>query len=153
MENPMNRGSWWATVQGVSKSWTWLSKHTKFQISIECGGKQIGHVRLGASEAIHTAVVQLPSHVWHLDPGSKQRHPISTTPRSPAGPPFLGILLLLGVRWEMDYLSPRVDYGHLGRHLSKWGAEYIPEGIISCRLKKTKVTYKTDTICTIGRWR
>ena len=25
LENPMNRGSWWATVHGVTKSWTWLS--------------------------------------------------------------------------------------------------------------------------------
>ena len=25
LENPMNRGAWWATVYGVAKSWTWLS--------------------------------------------------------------------------------------------------------------------------------
>ena len=25
LENPMNRGAWWAAVHGVSKSWTWLS--------------------------------------------------------------------------------------------------------------------------------
>ena len=25
LENPMDRGSWWATVLGVSKSWTRLS--------------------------------------------------------------------------------------------------------------------------------
>ena len=111
----------------------WVTKHAKFQIGIEYGGKQIGHVRLEASEAIHT-VVQLPSRVWHLDPGSKQRHSVSTTPRSPVAPPILGIPLL-GVWWEMGCLSPQVDHGHLGRHLSKWGAEYIPEGI-SCRLKK-----------------
>ena len=24
--NPMNRGAWWATVHGVTKCWTWLSK-------------------------------------------------------------------------------------------------------------------------------
>ena len=24
---PMDRGAWWATVHGVSKSWTWLSMH------------------------------------------------------------------------------------------------------------------------------
>ena len=24
--NPMDRGAWWATVRGVAKSWTWLSK-------------------------------------------------------------------------------------------------------------------------------
>ena len=25
LENPMDRGAWWATVQEVAKSWTWLS--------------------------------------------------------------------------------------------------------------------------------
>ena len=25
LENPMNRGAWWAAVHGVTKSWTWLS--------------------------------------------------------------------------------------------------------------------------------
>ena len=25
LENPMDRGTWWATVQGVAKSWTQLS--------------------------------------------------------------------------------------------------------------------------------
>ena len=25
LENPMDRGAWWATVHGVAKSWTWLS--------------------------------------------------------------------------------------------------------------------------------
>ena len=27
LENPMNRGAWWATVHGVTKSWTQL-RHT-----------------------------------------------------------------------------------------------------------------------------
>ena len=27
LENPMDRGAWQATVQRVTKSWTWLSKH------------------------------------------------------------------------------------------------------------------------------
>ena len=25
LENPMDRGAWWATVHGLAKSWTWLS--------------------------------------------------------------------------------------------------------------------------------
>ena len=25
LENPVDRGAWWATVLGVSKSWTWMS--------------------------------------------------------------------------------------------------------------------------------
>ena len=27
LENPMDGGAWWATVQGVTKSWTQLSTH------------------------------------------------------------------------------------------------------------------------------
>ena len=29
LENPMDRGAWWATVHGIAKSWTWLSIHTR----------------------------------------------------------------------------------------------------------------------------
>ena len=25
LENPMDRGAWWAIVHGIAKSWTWLS--------------------------------------------------------------------------------------------------------------------------------
>ena len=28
LENPMHRGAWWATVHGVTKSWTQLNAHT-----------------------------------------------------------------------------------------------------------------------------
>ena len=28
LENPMDRGAWWATVHGVTKSWTQLSNLT-----------------------------------------------------------------------------------------------------------------------------
>ena len=28
LENPMDRGAWWATIHGVSKSWTQLSDFT-----------------------------------------------------------------------------------------------------------------------------
>ena len=28
LDNPMDRGAWWATVCGVTKSWTWLSDWT-----------------------------------------------------------------------------------------------------------------------------
>ena len=28
LENPMDRGAWWATVHGVAKSWTQLSDFT-----------------------------------------------------------------------------------------------------------------------------
>ena len=29
LENPMDRGAWWATVYGVTKSWTQQSTHTR----------------------------------------------------------------------------------------------------------------------------
>ena len=28
LENFMDRGAWWATVRGVTKSWAWVRKHT-----------------------------------------------------------------------------------------------------------------------------
>ena len=28
LENPMDRGAWWAAVHGVARSWTWLSDFT-----------------------------------------------------------------------------------------------------------------------------
>ena len=28
LENPIDRGAWWAAVHGVAKSWTWLRMHT-----------------------------------------------------------------------------------------------------------------------------
>ena len=36
LENPMDRGAWWATVHGVTKGWTWLSDFT-FQSSSTFG--------------------------------------------------------------------------------------------------------------------
>ena len=30
LENLMNRGAWWATIHGVTKSWTQLSKHAHY---------------------------------------------------------------------------------------------------------------------------
>ena len=32
LENSMDRGGWWATVQGVTKSWTRLSTYTQQHI-------------------------------------------------------------------------------------------------------------------------
>ena len=39
LENPMDGGAWWATVHGVTKSWTRLSDFT-FQREEEWKGKQ-----------------------------------------------------------------------------------------------------------------
>ena len=36
LENPMDRGAWWATVRGVTKSWTRLSDFTILYYTIRC---------------------------------------------------------------------------------------------------------------------
>ena len=39
LENPMDRGAWWATVHGVTKSWEWLSDwHFHFQYHLHGRG-------------------------------------------------------------------------------------------------------------------
>ena len=39
LENPMDRGTWWATVHGVTKSWTllgnWICTHARFIVETE----------------------------------------------------------------------------------------------------------------------
>ena len=34
LDNPEDRGAWWATVHRVTKSWTGLSSHTHTQLSV-----------------------------------------------------------------------------------------------------------------------
>ena len=34
LENPVDGGVWWATVHGVSKSWTWLSERLNLKVSV-----------------------------------------------------------------------------------------------------------------------
>ena len=36
LKNPMDRGAWWATVHGVTKSWTWLSTHAHRWVCFCC---------------------------------------------------------------------------------------------------------------------
>ena len=35
LENPMDKGGWWATVHGVAKSWTQLSDNTNISLDME----------------------------------------------------------------------------------------------------------------------
>ena len=40
LDNPLDRGAWWATVHKVAKSWTqlnWLSMHARICITTYCG--------------------------------------------------------------------------------------------------------------------
>ena len=46
LENPMDRGAWWAAVHGVAKSWTRLSDFTftsHFHFSLSCIGEGNGN--------------------------------------------------------------------------------------------------------------
>ena len=36
LENPMDRGAWWATVHGLQKSWTWLTVTTIMEEISDC---------------------------------------------------------------------------------------------------------------------
>ena len=38
LENPMDRGAWWATIHRVAKSRIWLSMHTYFYLQFCCAG-------------------------------------------------------------------------------------------------------------------
>ena len=57
LENPMDRGAWWATVCGVAKSWTWLSTHSNnnnkdlFRLFPKNDGISRSDVRLGGRVA------------------------------------------------------------------------------------------------------
>ena len=44
LENPMDRGAWWAAIHGVAKSRTWLSNFTfNFRFSLSCIGEGNGN--------------------------------------------------------------------------------------------------------------
>ena len=44
LENPMDKGAWWATVHGVTKSWTRLSN---FAYTAQCVGSMDSEVEVG----------------------------------------------------------------------------------------------------------
>ena len=54
LKNPMHGGAWWATVQRVATSWTWLSAHTvgsrreRQGSSFSPGASREGHRETGA---------------------------------------------------------------------------------------------------------
>ena len=44
LENPRDRGAWWAAVYGVAQSWTWLKRLSSSSSSRKMGKKQGGWV-------------------------------------------------------------------------------------------------------------
>ena len=66
LENPMNRGAWWATVRGVAKSWTQLSDwHLHITLSFLDGRK--GNKRLMCCLLAIFRVVQKTCEVERLN--------------------------------------------------------------------------------------
>ena len=41
LENPMDRGAWWATVHGVKQSWTWLSDLAQTHLDYILAGRDM----------------------------------------------------------------------------------------------------------------
>ena len=52
LENPMDRGAWWATVHGVTKSQTWLRN-----LASKPASKEWGHHRFTAWKHINTMYI------------------------------------------------------------------------------------------------
>ena len=63
---PVDRGAWWATVHGVSKSLTWLSFWAHRHLYTEClkGKRCFSSLNQVDNLLSFAVVVQLPSHAW-----------------------------------------------------------------------------------------
>ena len=69
LENPLNRGAWWAIVHGVRKSWTWVSnQHFHFfslKLLISAWVFLLPHKHPATSHTQPRAPhITLPSMVW-----------------------------------------------------------------------------------------
>ena len=51
LENPKDRGTWWATVHGVARSWTRLKRLSTHAGMRRPWDSQTGRIRVGASES------------------------------------------------------------------------------------------------------
>ena len=72
LDNPMDSGAWWATVQGITKSWTWL-KRVSMPDYTDTGFRKWGEnhrseLELTPASFEHLAVLKVWSpdqHQWH----------------------------------------------------------------------------------------
>ena len=53
LENPVDRGAWWATIHEVAKSWTWLSVHTLVSILTF---NRVLHFRVLSGHTLHPVI-------------------------------------------------------------------------------------------------
>ena len=79
LENPMDRGAWWATVHGVSKSQTWLSDRACTQATLH-----------PPNSGWAIVLCQQPC-LWRSFHGPRSRH----SPPSPSSPQMVTILSFL----------------------------------------------------------
>ena len=77
LENPMGRGTWWATVHGVTKSWTQLSMPALHYLGYSSLRRTAKHFRCR-----HSRLRSLPSL-------SVETHTVSQTEISRPDPPWL----------------------------------------------------------------
>ena len=63
LENSMDRGAWWATVQGAAKSWTWLSDYIFFSAFFMV---QLSHLYRTTGKTIALTICTFVSKVMFL---------------------------------------------------------------------------------------
>ena len=56
LENPMDRGAWWATVHGVAKSWTRLSNFTSLTRKLKLPMWITSYFYLDNNDILHTRI-------------------------------------------------------------------------------------------------
>ena len=63
LENPMDRGAWWATVHGIAKSWTQLSMH---DWATELNWTELKHARMQVPRVFHVLTTFLGAGIeWY----------------------------------------------------------------------------------------
>ena len=64
LENPMNRGAWWATVHGITKNQTWLSPQLPPATAAETGTETVS--KFSISFASYNLLISLSIHTLWL---------------------------------------------------------------------------------------
>ena len=58
----MDRGAWWATLQGIAKSWTWLKRLNTHTQEVNKGSCCWSYIRVGSQEKINPGPACILSH-------------------------------------------------------------------------------------------
>ena len=79
LENPVGRGAWWVTVQGVEKSWTWLRDLTLFiHFSFIAWGKLIFTLPSIFNISAPPPCSTVEGYNWRAKKKKKKKQPKST---------------------------------------------------------------------------